>query len=343
MRDLCGLDQTFPYPREAFTPHCFNRLCYQKNQLRECWTFDKAPRVMQKKSIIASLFLPLLLPIVKADGIKPGSCILELNIAEMAPGDKHTEYAGEIETDGNDFTFHTKKANGNEVVISGQVTENGIVMWAVSVERGHLRALHYSGKIAANPDVVAEGKVSLIQDHKRVTGRTWKLRPPVILKVPGDEPAGKKVDVEGAPSIEGIWQMTRLTAPIEEPPGFEDAPPGVAENLKISFKDGNMAFIPGEPSYTRYTYTIDPHKNPKQMDWKPVERSNKDGAAAHLIYRIEGDRITIMFDPDNPDKRPVRFDKKKCYVYEGERLVKAALKEPLPIAEQAEDPNRDDR
>ena len=283
---------------------------------------------MKNKSIIAALLLPLFIvpPIVQAGEIKPGSYVLELNIAKMAPRDKHTELAGVIKTDGSDFTFHTIKANGKEVVISGKVTENGIVMWAVGVERGRLRALHYTGKIDVNPDVVAEGKVSLIQNHERVTGGTWKLRPFVPIKVPGDKPIGKKIDVEGAANIENVWQMTRLTAPIEEPPGFEEAPDGVAENLKISFKDGKMTFIPGEPGYTRYTYNIDPNKNPKQMDWTPDEKSNKDGTVAHLIYRIEGNKITIMFDPDNPDDRPVRFDRKKCYVYEGERDVKATLR-----------------
>ena len=144
------------------------------------------------------------------------------------------------------------------------------------------------------------------------------------MNSPAIEPDNQSQKVEVEPSIEGVWQITRLTAPREEDPGFEEAPPGVAENLKLSFKDGEMTFIPGEPGFTCYTYTIDPEKDPKQMDWKPVEKSNKDDGAAHLIYGIEGDKITIMFNPETPDKRPVGFDRKACYVYEGKRVLALA-------------------
>jgi uncharacterized protein (TIGR03067 family) len=143
---------------------------------------------------------------------------------------------------------------------------------------------------------------------------------------PGNQP--KKVDAK--PSIEGVWQMTRVTAPMEEAPGFQEAPAGVAENVKISFKDGKMEFIPGEPGFTHYTYTIDPKKTPKQMDWKPAEKSNKDGGTDYLIYKIEGNKITIMFNPETPGKRPVRFDRKVCYVYEGKRVVEEKPEAPKP-------------
>lgn len=170
--------------------------------------------------------------------------------------------------------------------------------------------------------IIVDGAVKLRTDMKNKSISILLLAFGLLgMNSPAIEPDNNPQKVVVEPSIEGVWQMTKLTAPIEEPPGFEEAPLGVAENLKISFKDGKMTFIPGEPGYTRYTYTIDPQKNPKQMEWKPAEKSNEDGREAHLIYRIKGNKITIMFDPDNPDNRPVRFDKKVCYVYEGKRVV----------------------
>lgn len=61
----------------------------------------------------------------------------------------------------------------------------------------------------------------------------------------------------------------------------------------------------------------------------PAERS---------IYRIEGDNITIMFDPA---RRPGGFDRKKCYTYEGRRVIKAAVQDPQSkkaLGQGADDP-----
>jgi uncharacterized protein (TIGR03067 family) len=145
-----------------------------------------------------------------------------------------------------------------------------------------------------------------------------------------DEPLALNLKKEAAdPSpIEGVWQLTRITAPSESPQGFEEAPPGYAEMLKITFKDGKMSITPGEPGYTHHSYTNDFRKEPKHLDWKPVEkRENGDDKMIPSIYKIEGNMITIMFDPD---KRPVGFDRKKYYVYEGRRVVKAVPKKPNP-------------
>ena len=155
------------------------------------------------------------------------------------------------------------------------------------------------------------------------------------LSASGGKAADKTERPANRDSIEGTWQLTKLTAPSEEAPGFEEAPPGFAESLKISFKDGKMTFIPAEPGFTFYTYVINPHKEPKHLDWRSAEAVNKKGGLVNRsIYKIEGDKITIMFSPgevgvpgEKPvmsgEKRPVGFDRTKCNAYEGKRIAKA--------------------
>ena len=145
------------------------------------------------------------------------------------------------------------------------------------------------------------------------------------LNALGDKAADRKEKPLSPSSIEGIWQVTKITAAAEEPPGFVEAPPGVAGSLKISFKDDKMTFIPAEPGYARYSYSIDPKKEPKHLDWKPAEAANKNRGVARCIYKIEGEKITIMFAPDGlpGGKRPTAFDKTKCDIFEGKRVVDA--------------------
>lgn len=83
-----------------------------------------------------------------------------------------------------------------------------------------------------------------------------------------------------------------------------------------------MIFIPAEPSYARYSYSIDPKKEPKHLDWKPGEEANKNRGVAHCIYKIEGEKITIMFAPDGlpRGKRPLHLIRQNATSSKGSAL-----------------------
>lgn len=147
------------------------------------------------------------------------------------------------------------------------------------------------------------------------------------LNSSANEADSKSQKIAATPGIEGIWQLTRITVPKDGKPGFESAPEGYAEALKISFKDGKMTMIPGEPGYTRFTYTADSEKEPKQLTWKPAELREEKGGDALAIYKIEGDKITIMIQDE---KRPVDFDRTKSASYEGKRVVEKKAEAPKP-------------
>lgn len=134
----------------------------------------------------------------------------------------------------------------------------------------------------------------------------------------GQEPAKDAPKIVVKPGIEGTWQLTAITLPRGGVPGFESAPAGYAEALKLTFKDGKMSMIPGEPGYTVSSYTIDSEKEPMQLNWMPTEAQDEKAKPMKAIYKIEGDKLTIMF---RDDKRPTDYDRSKSYSYEGTRVI----------------------
>lgn len=113
---------------------------------------------------------------VHAADLKPGAYTLELVVPELPPWKDGLKLEGTLEPDEDEFEFHTKAADGKNVVILGKVTEKGLLMWISADERGSLITFHYTGKTSDEPGLAAEGQLSIFQDHERVAGGTWKLR-----------------------------------------------------------------------------------------------------------------------------------------------------------------------
>lgn len=58
------------------------------------------------------------------------------------------------------------------------------------------------------------------------------------------------------------------------------------------------------------TFTADPAKKPKEMDVKPNGGPQK-GKLVKVIYKLEGDILTMCYDHDKPENRQTKFESKE--------------------------------
>ena len=137
----------------------------------------------------------------------------------------------------------------------------------------------------------------------------FKLVPPVaavflvgatVFLVAADPPqnGAATTDLE---RIQGTWRIASLEA------DGEPAPAEIVATLKLVFKDDRLAFTPGEPGFTNYTYKLDPTAKPARFDMTHADGTHK-GQTQMGIYALEGDSLTIGFG--KPDRRPQEFTAK---------------------------------
>jgi uncharacterized protein (TIGR03067 family) len=72
------------------------------------------------------------------------------------------------------------------------------------------------------------------------------------------------------------------------------------------------------------TFTVDVTKKPKEMDIKSTGGPLK-GKTVKIIYKLEDDTITVCFDHDKPENRPMKFETKEgtmlvLIVYKREKM-----------------------
>jgi uncharacterized protein (TIGR03067 family) len=58
------------------------------------------------------------------------------------------------------------------------------------------------------------------------------------------------------------------------------------------------------------TFTVDPAKKPREMDVKPTGGPQK-GKLVRVIYKQEGDTLTMCYDHDKPENRQSKFESKE--------------------------------
>ena len=137
----------------------------------------------------------------------------------------------------------------------------------------------------------------------------FKLVPPVaavflvgatVFLVAADPPqnGAAKTDLE---RIQGAWKLASLEA------DGEPAPAEIVATLKLVFKDDRLAFTPGEPGFTNYTYKLDPTAKPANFDMTHTDGVNK-GKTQKGIYSLAGDSLKICFG--QADQRPKEFTAK---------------------------------
>ena len=125
----------------------------------------------------------------------------------------------------------------------------------------------------------------------------------------------KAVDAEIAK-----WQGTWKAVSIEHDGKL--TPPEKIQPIKLTVKGANYHFQNGEFS-ERGTYRFDPKHEPKALDIVVGEGPDK-GKVYLVIYKVEGDRLTICLEGANKS-RPEQFTGKAdtgCVLEEWQRLKK---------------------
>jgi uncharacterized protein (TIGR03067 family) len=131
-----------------------------------------------------------------------------------------------------------------------------------------------------------------------------------ILAAPAagqDKKPKEKLDKEAAKAVAaelkalvGNWRVTKATV------DGEDA----TEHLKVltfQIRDGGrytarlgMQTDPG-------TFTVDPAKEPKEMNLKPTGGPQK-GKNVKAIYKLDGNTLVVCYDHKTPENAPAKFE-----------------------------------
>jgi uncharacterized protein (TIGR03067 family) len=108
-----------------------------------------------------------------------------------------------------------------------------------------------------------------------------------------------------AEKLQGEWRMVRITNGEQ-----------VLHNIKFNYPKtwglivapGRCAFFLGLRRQVRCGITVGPHSNPKTMDVTYPEPHESWQMPYLCIYRLDGDTLTIRFDPDRTEtERPKDF------------------------------------
>jgi RNA polymerase sigma factor (sigma-70 family) len=110
--------------------------------------------------------------------------------------------------------------------------------------------------------------------------------------VTGDKPADKKPATDKE-RLQGTWQVVELAVQGKE---LQKVPEDDGKRLRAVFKGDQL-----EWRGNKLTYTIDPSKKPKHMDWNAGDEEK-----VLAIYELEGDTLKVCIT--NPgENRPTEF------------------------------------
>jgi uncharacterized protein (TIGR03067 family) len=113
---------------------------------------------------------------------------------------------------------------------------------------------------------------------------------------PGDgKPAGKTTS--DRERLQGTWQVVEISLRGE---ASEKVPEDQGKRVRAVFTGDQL-----EWRGFKMTYTLDPTKAPKQMDWSPVEAEEKAGKVL-AIYELDGDTLKVCMANPGVD-RPGEF------------------------------------
>ena len=113
----------------------------------------------------------------------------------------------------------------------------------------------------------------------------------------GDEP--DKAVKEELKRLAGEWKIVAAEA---------DGKPVESKAVVTFTEDGKCTIVtPGSTTTIQTTFTIDPTKEPKQMDvLDPIRKTPHKG-----IYELKGDKLRAVLQPDANGERPTEFATKK--------------------------------
>ena len=82
------------------------------------------------------------------------------------------------------------------------------------------------------------------------------------------------------------------------------------KEMKFEIKDGGKYTAQVGELVDDATFTVDPAKKPKEMDVKPTGGPQK-GKLVKVIYKLDGDTLTMCYDHDKPENRQSKFESKE--------------------------------
>jgi uncharacterized protein (TIGR03067 family) len=113
-------------------------------------------------------------------------------------------------------------------------------------------------------------------------------------------PAPAAVDMA---KLVGVWKVVGAEMPYG-PVSEEDMK--VIDVDQVVFSKTQVTFKKAGERDDRGRFTIDPTKDPKQMDVVPDDDSHK-GKTMRWIYLLEKDSLKLGYDMEDPGKRPKDF------------------------------------
>jgi len=82
------------------------------------------------------------------------------------------------------------------------------------------------------------------------------------------------------------------------------------KEMKFEIRDGGKYTAQVGELKDDATFTADPAKKPREMDVKPNGGPQK-GKLVKVIYKLDGDTLTMCYDHDKPENRQPKFESKE--------------------------------
>jgi uncharacterized protein (TIGR03067 family) len=121
---------------------------------------------------------------------------------------------------------------------------------------------------------------------------------------------------DDAASIKGKWSVVSWSH------GGEALPADLIKAIKISFEDKKYSIIGEDPFNEEGEYAIDASKSPKTIDFD-IKKGRDEGKKQLGIYKLEGDKLTIIAAGASATDRPSSFK-----IDAGADLVEVVLEKP---------------
>jgi uncharacterized protein (TIGR03067 family) len=82
------------------------------------------------------------------------------------------------------------------------------------------------------------------------------------------------------------------------------------KEMKFDIRDGGKYTAQVGELIDNATFTVDPTKMPREMDVKPTGGPQK-GKLVRVIYKQDGDILTMCYDHEKPENRQSKFESKE--------------------------------
>lgn len=120
--------------------------------------------------------------------------------------------------------------------------------------------------------------------------------------------AGFAVAAEDKPALDagklvGTWKLTEGTKAGEKDDVSKLKEPGVFTKDTITVKNESGKFV--------FKYTVDAKASPAAIDLEITEPDGFKGAKSKGILKLDGDTLTLCYNPEPDGKRPEKFESTK--------------------------------